>query len=168
MSDENGGNGELVAKVDALAELAQEVKQTAIAQAQESALSAQRSQDAANRAVTVLQRVVGLLRWLRGLFFVILVALLGGGLLAGFSLYQSRSNGEAVSLLKECTTPGPRTPTQDDPRTGNACYDRLRSNPNGENPVLVLECQNALNAGLHPPLCDDISRRLIESKFARP
>lgn len=47
----------------------------------------------------------------------LLVALL---LVAG----QNRENGR---LLVECTTPGTRVPTPDDPRTGNPCFDRQQS-----------------------------------------
>lgn len=35
----------------------------------------------------------------------------------------NRANGD---LLVDCVTPGPRTPTPDDPTTGHPCWDRLR------------------------------------------
>ena len=34
---------------------------------------------------------------------------------------DNRRNGD---ILVDCTTPGPRVPTVDDPRTGHDCYDR--------------------------------------------
>lgn len=34
---------------------------------------------------------------------------------------QNRRNGE---ILVDCTTPGPRKPTAEDPSTGHECYDR--------------------------------------------
>lgn len=34
---------------------------------------------------------------------------------------------ETLELLQECTSPGPREPTPDDPRTGNHCYDESRA-----------------------------------------
>lgn len=39
-----------------------------------------------------------------------------------------RSSERTYSYLVECTTPGPRKPTPDDPTTGHACWDTLVAN----------------------------------------
>lgn len=64
-------------------------------------------------------------RWLLALFAVVFV-FMGVVLLApDWGLVSvannNRDNGE---ILVECTTPGPRKPTADDPSTGHECYDR--------------------------------------------
>lgn len=117
MSDEtNGGNGELIAKVDRLHEVAQEVKATAIAQAQESARSAKRAEEAATR-------VESFLGFLKKFLFVVVAVLVLTCALAGTSYWQGKRNGDAVDLLRECNNPGPRKPTPEDLRTGHPCYD---------------------------------------------
>lgn len=42
-----------------------------------------------------------------------------------FVVSPQRDEIEAIAqTLEECTTPGPRTPTAEDPTTGHDCYDR--------------------------------------------
>lgn len=61
------------------------------------------------------------------LTFLVCVLLLSVGALLYRDLFVSGPQRDEITSiatrLEECTTPGPRTPTADDPRTGNKCFD---------------------------------------------
>lgn len=42
----------------------------------------------------------------------------------GLLLSMASTNRATGDYLRECTTPGPRSPTAEDPSTGHPCYDR--------------------------------------------
>lgn len=56
-----------------------------------------------------------------------LVVAIGVGMLALIwgNRQAIRSSERTYDYLVQCTTPGPRTPTPADPRTGHACWDQL-------------------------------------------
>lgn len=67
----------------------------------------------------------------------VLVSLLSAVLiLVGIMVYRDvfivgpqRNDIEAIAVtLEECTTPGPKTPTAEDPTTGHECFDEGREN----------------------------------------
>lgn len=61
------------------------------------------------------------------LVFLTCVLISGMGYLIYRDIYVSAPQREKITAiaekLEECTTPGPRTPTADDPTTGHKCFD---------------------------------------------
>lgn len=59
---------------------------------------------------------------------VVIVAAVGFAALVLSLLVQVKDvtdqNKETIELLRECTSPGTRAPTKQDPSTGHDCYDR--------------------------------------------
>lgn len=52
--------------------------------------------------------------------------------------FVALDNYRQGQILVECTTPGPTTPTADDPDTGNECYNRSRRQT-GEAVVVIVD-----------------------------
>lgn len=80
-----------------------------------------------------------------------------------------------TSYLQECTTPGTKTPTPEDPSTGHPCYDR-GSSRTGEaiNQLnLVSACLALKEGGEEPPACAPVvaaldQLRANQNPFAPP
>lgn len=92
---------------------------------------------------------------------VVLCILLGAaaiGLGVGWLVRFAHNAQQTREYLVECTTPGPRPPTRDDPRTGHACYDEGQArtgqavvkiiDTNGNGKADVQELADALGVSL--------------------
>ncbi len=112
-------NAEAAAQLDKIATSLQSTNQTAkTLSANLGALVDQRERDSA-----VLSGQGKILKSIRFLLWGVIIGVIASLAGVGLAVYNSSINVKNGEYLVECTTPGDRVPTKEDPSTGHKCYD---------------------------------------------
>lgn len=105
------------------------------------------------------------IRWAVVLCVVLAAAVIGMGVT--WTVQQARSAQSTRDYLVDCTTPGPKTPTPEDPTTGHACYDQGNRRTGEAVQMLAdlfrqsIDCEHFYEPGVEPKsACVEVNARL--------